>query len=309
MEKKGAILIKILAVLAVIFFFIGQQGYTMIRSFNHLWDIGHIFSFGIFTYIFYLYKGQHKSFIELTILTTLFTMIAGGGVEIIQAVFLDRFFDIYDFFRNFLGSFITLFFLTQQRYSISKTLLKTGQTIIAALIILSLMPLTNALIDEWRARKLFPLLSDFERAVELQRWEVNGEMELSSEICFKGIHSLELGLKTTRHSGIILKHFPRDWSGYQYFEFQVYNPDTSQLKIKCTIHDKNDLKDKYHSNCFKKSIFISKGWNHIKINLDEISSIPERQHTDMTFISDVQIYVSRLDKPRTIYLDEVRLSN
>lgn len=307
MKNKINIFLWLIAVLCFILFFTGGPGYDSSRSFKHFWDTGHILFFSIFSWFFSFYLGRNFSFPKLGCWILFITLMAGGGVELIQSTG-SRSPSMSDLYRDFLGSFLTLSFFIPQRKRLNKYTLKAFQTAVIIIIVLSFVPLKNALVDEWNARKAFPLLADFERSGELKRWNGNANRSLNSEIIFSGSHSMEIGLKTTTYSGVSLKYFPHDWSGYQFIEFRVYNPSESELKMTCRIHDRRHTEGKQrYEDRFNRTFKISGGWNHIRIPLADVEAAPKERKMDMKQIAGMGIFAVRLPEPRKIYLDDVRL--
>ncbi len=301
----------VMTVVCFILFFIGGPGYHASRSFQHFWDTGHIFFFCMLSCLLYFNIKQIRGKITSSsfILILCITLIVGGGVEIIQSQ-TGRSSHLGDLYRDFLGAFIALFFIIPSRKNINKHLLRLFQLVTIILVIGSLVPLTRALVDENHARKEFPLLSGFERASELKRWEGNADKRLSPSVVFSGKHALQSSLRTTKYSGISLKHFPKNWSDYKYFQFQIFNPAVSKLKITCRIHDKlHTIGEQKYSDRFNQSYTLSTGWNSIRIDLDEVQKRPATRQMDMKQIFGVGIFVIEQQNSKIIYLDDVLLTN
>jgi len=173
MKTLNRKLIFLIPVSVVLFglFFISGPGYHSSRSYQHFWDLGHIFFFAILT-ILLLSLWQtlaKKSFPGQCIRIVLITLILGTAIEMFQYGF-SRTPDPGDMVRNLIGSCLALFFWAPSRKTIPGKKLRITQLLTALIFMVSLLPLSIALTDEWTAQKQFPVLSDFETSFEKYRW-------------------------------------------------------------------------------------------------------------------------------------------
>ena len=162
LNRKLILLIPVSAVLFVLFF-IGGPGYHSARSYQHFWDLGHIFFFAILTFILLsLWQTlAKKPFPGQCIRIVLITLILGTAIEMFQYGF-SRTPDPGDMVRNLIGSCLALFFWAPARRIIPGKKLRILQLLAVLMFTLALLPLSIALTDEWTAKKQFPVLSDFE---------------------------------------------------------------------------------------------------------------------------------------------------
>ena len=170
LNRKLILLISVAAVLFVLFFISGP-GYHSSRAYQHFWDLGHIFFFAILTFILLsLWQTTAiKSFPGQCIQIVLITLILGAAIELFQYGF-SRTPDPGDMVRNLIGSCLSLFFWAPSRKTIPGKKLRITQLLTALIFMVSLLPLSIALTDEWTAQKQFPVLSDFETSFEKYRW-------------------------------------------------------------------------------------------------------------------------------------------
>ena len=56
-----------------------------------------------------------------------------------------------------------------------------------------------------------------------------------------------------------------------------------------------------------RSFSILQGWQSISIPLDQVKTAPENRQMDLRQIQGVGIFAVRLPRPRTLYIDNVKL--
>lgn len=308
LNRKPIFLIPVAAVLFGLFFISGP-GYHSARAFQHFWDLGHIFFFAILTTIILsLWQTiAQKKFAGQCIRIVLITLLLGTTIEIFQYGF-SRTPDAGDMVRNLIGSCLVLFFWAPSRKTIPGKKLRMLQLLTALVSIVGLLPLSIALTDERTAKKQFPVLSDFETPFEKYRWRGEAMHSIDHGNAHHGKSSLKVQLATTEYSGVGLKYFPRDWRNYEALTFSVYNPESKPIKLTCRVHDRRHTEGpQQFSDRFNKSYVLGKGWNTIKINLDEIANAPKTRQMDISQIYGFGIFATRLPEPRKIFIDNARL--
>jgi VanZ family protein len=311
LNRTVFVLIPIAAILTLLFFFGGPDYYST-RSFKHFWDLGHIVFFAIFTYIILSLwqKLSNQTFWRQCAWIFGITLCFGVIVEIGQSG-IGRSPDFGDLIRDFIGASLVLFFLTPARKRVPKLMLRISQVVTVTAIVIGLVPLAIALTDEWTAENQFPVLSDFETPFEIDRWRGDAEFAADRNIAFHGKSSLKVQLNTSTYSGVGLKYFPRDWQGFRALEFSIYNPSSEPLKMTCRVHDRQHTRGpgpELYSDRFNRSFLLSKGWNPITIDLEEIAQAPKNRRMNMSQIQGISVFAVQLPQPRLIYLDYIRLS-
>ena len=213
-----------------------------------------------------------------------------------------------DLFRNFIGAGIAICFLLPARKELPAKTIAISRTILIILVGLQIYPIMVALIDEHHARRQFPILSDFQTSRQLHRWEGGAAYSIEKNIGTPGNCALRADLDTQRYSGVALKYFPRNWQGYRYFEYRVYNPSEKPIKLTCRIHDRmHTLGPQLYEDRFNKTHSFSSGWHTLTINLDDIRIAPSNREMDLSQIYAVGLFATQLPHSRTIYIDDVRL--
>jgi hypothetical protein len=217
--------------------------------------------------------------------------------------------DTYDLFRDIIGAMLYLFFLLPSRKTISKRILLMMQSGTVVLVGLQIFPVIIAITDDYIARRQFPELSSFETPFEIQRWSGGTDFRIDKKIKKTGKASMRVFLNTNKYSGVVLQYFPKNWEGYNYFQFAIFNPLSEDISITCRIHDKKHTQQgqKYEDR-FNRSFTIPKGWNTITVSLKDIKHAPKNRQMNMHEIRNIGFFSSSLPYQRIINIDDVKLS-
>lgn len=189
---------------------------------------------------------------------------------------------------------------------------RRGRLILAALCVGVLMatgfPLGNALVDERRARRQFPVLASFESSVERDRfigWQ--SRLAISKEHAADGAHCLRAALLPgpTPYSRICLQYFPRDWRGYRALAFTIWNPGPRPVMLEIRINDVHH--DETYADRFNARLALRPGRNDLEIPLARVRAAPRSREMDLSAVRTMTIFASALSKPVVFYLDAIRL--
>lgn len=214
-----------------------------------------------------------------------------------------------DVLRDLTGSLLVLVFgpLGTKLQPINQRLSLKLSVVLLTLVLL--WPFVKSLVDEAIAWYQLPLLSGFETSFEIDRWQGGDRLSVESITSISNNKLLKLSLTTDKYSGATLKYFDGNWESARTLQISFYNPDTTPLQITCRIHDLlhtngyEEYEDRYN-----RSFLLTPGWNHIEIDLKEVNESPSSRNMDMSRIRGVGLFVVSLPAPRTLYLDEVRLT-
>ena len=306
---KRLLLILILGLLFALFFISGPD-YHSSRSLKSFWNLGHILFFSLLPLLIYSISAPSKSYQRQVVYIIILTIVIGTLVEVFQTGLDNRTPDMGDIFRNIIGALVGLVFLLPSRKIIPKKRLLVIQALVILLVMLQFVPISKALWDENMAKRQFPLLSGFETPFEIDRWKGGAKFEIEKKIKKTGNSALKVMLNTETYSGVGLKYFPGDWERFRFFQFSVFNPQNSELKLTCRIHDwQHTQGPQEYADRFNRSYSILQGWNTITIPLEQVKTVPENRQMDMQRIQGLGIFAVRLPQPRTIYIDDVRLTN
>lgn len=196
--------------------FFGGPNYHSPRFFKAFWNLGHILFFSLLPYfVFACLKWLSDRFGRQCLITMGVAVVLGILVELVQYDF-HRTPDLGDVFRDAIGGLVGIFFLLPGRRFIQRKLLLGIQVVVISLVCLQVYPVIVAVSDEFIAREQFPVLSDFETPWEIQRWMGGADFDIDDRVHLGGKHSLRVGLKTDRYSGVSLFYFPHDWGGKEF---------------------------------------------------------------------------------------------
>lgn len=308
-RRHSLMVLIIFMALMSILFFIGGPNYHSQRSFKAFWNLGHIIYFAFLpVLLFSLIPGKKlKPIFKISIILGI-TLTLGTLVEVFQYGF-NRTPDMGDLFRNMIGAGIAICFLLPITKSVPKTPMLILRTTLVFLVASQFYPIVIALIDEYHARQEFPILSDFQTPFQIHRWSSDAAITIENDIGNQGNRAMRTDLTTQLYSGVALKHFPGNWQQYQFLQFRIYNPSADTIAITCRIHDKTHTQSVQHyHDRYNKTNSISQGWDTITISLDEVRRAPDKRQMDLSQIFGVGFFASNLPHPRTIYIDDVRLS-
>jgi VanZ family protein len=302
-----AMLVFTIAFMTVLFF-IGGPDYHSPRSFRQLWNLGHIVYFAVFPLLLIpltSFKNLRPSF-QATLIVVL-TLVSGALVEWLQYGF-NRTPDLGDMFRNLIGAGIAICFFLPATKVAHITYRRIALIVFIVLMTTQFYPVGIALLDEYHARRNFPMLSDFQSPWQIQRWIGDAALTREADIGREGNWSMRTDLTTQQYSGCALKYFPGDWRGYRWLQLRVFNPSAAPIDITCRVHDRLHAHGiQRYADRFNTTRTVSKGWHTITIRLTDVQQAPSERLMDLGHIYGVGIFASRLARPRTIYIDDVQL--
>jgi len=307
--SKKSILLAVIAAICFVLFFVRGPDYYSPRSYKYFWDLGHILFFSILSYLILANwpKNSETAFLRQSIFIIFIVICLGGLVELAQAGSV-RTPDIMDLIRDIIGGLVALSFWAPARKTLSKARLRIWQAISATLVAMAFLPLATAILDERKALKQFPVLSDFESRFEIDRWTGDADFSIDHETFYHGKASLKVELNTSLYSGVGLKYFPENWQHYNELQLSIFNPDSEPIQLTCRIHDRQHTRGiQLYADRLNRKFSISSGWNLIRIQLDQIANAPHKRKMALNQIQGLGIFAISLSKPRTVYVDYVRL--
>jgi len=289
------------------FFFISGPAYQSARSFQEFWNLGHLVFFVLFAILLYYYLlPQSLPSFSRICLSLVMVILVGVGIEIAQLGSSGRTVGWDDIFRDLAGAGLVFFWQVgtsgNNRFAIIIARITAG--LIAAVC---LVPLGCALLDEYQARREFPLLSGFEHRFELGRWADAGRLRQVKYPVRAGKYSAEIRLTTDKYSGVSLFHFPQDWRGKKALAFSVFNPG-EPIELLFRVHDRLHTGDNQeYQDRFNGGRVLARGWNDIAIPMTAIHDAPASRKMDLAHIRGVGLFVMDQPESRLLYLDDVRL--
>lgn len=289
--------------------FVGGPAKDDARLYRDLWDTGH----------FVLFAGMSFILLHLSILDSRHPLVKLAAVlgfcisfgfltEYLQ-VYAGRNFELKDVFSDVFGGLFIYFvgLLHRQRHLITNLLISFIALII---FVMGTRTFIISLVDEWRISQSFPVLSDFERYSELKRWKARSARILSSdEYQASGKRSMKVYFGGNRYPSINLRYFKKDWRDFQFLNFSIYNPGQDPLSLEIKLTD--EIHPQFHfdyKDRFNRTIESAPGWNHYKINLEDVINAPEMRKMDISQMRRFGIFMRRPGRVISFYLDHVYLS-
>lgn len=153
--------------------------------------------------------------------------------------------------------------------------------------------------------QLFDFESDQE--LDLLLWQCKTLFTLSGENVTHGSKSLKLELYPSRYPGLSTKLNHHNWSRYKSLNLDVYNTHNYQIIITIRIDDhQNESKqtDQYFHN-----LVLKPGLNNYRISLIDARKALSHNQLNLLSIVGFHIYMSSPDSKKTLFIDNIRLSN
>jgi len=255
-------------------FFIGGPDHNASRSAKHAWNLGHILYFALLPFAYFAYRKDLNRRSKRMICLPM-------GLALVAISFL---------------------------LPVSKKIPIPLKIIVAVLVLTQLVPICIALFDEHLARRSFPILSDFQSPLQIDRWEGKATRQIQALGRSANDRTMRVQLSTDTFSGVQLRYFHGNWQSYSHFQFRIYNPDDEAITITCRIHDERHLQgSQYINDRFSKPFPIAHGWNTVTIDLKEIQNAPSNRQMDLHRIHGIGFFATQLPYPRTIFIDDIKL--
>jgi VanZ family protein len=301
----------IASAICFVLLFVGGPEPGAPRTFMDAWNLGHILAFALWTTLlirFWPACGQWPWYRRWLWVLGLAAAL-GSAVEVAQS-FIGRMAEIGDVVRDLTGCALALALWAPSRRQMPPKILRCLQTMALVLLLVQVLPFLRALTDEAVAMEQFPALGTFESPFELDRWKGSAKLSIDRQIKAQGHASLKIEMDTKQYSGCALDYFPHDWRGYSFLRFSVFNPSAEPLEMTCRVNDRQHDRDGYgFDDRFNRRILIEAGWNRFLIPIVQIEDAPRGRQMDLTHIAGFGIFATRLPSPRTVYLDDLRLTN
>ena len=274
------------------------------RVMNALWPIGHVTVFAFWSFLLLRYHPQLKvaNLYKQLFLLTLFCIVFGGGIEIIQP-FFGRSKELGDVLMDYIGVLLSILIINHRR-------IHWGYKFTyAALLSYLLIPSALVIYDEAQIRYEFPVLASFQHQIALTRWKADQPLSLAKP---KQLSDSNAMMKITfvprKYSGVALRYFQGNWQAYKTLSMHFYNPNLDALPVTLIITDKHYNKGKpNHLDRFDKDLQIQPGFSEINLPLATIKEGVKLRNMDLTQMAGVDFYMYDLKGPVYLYLDSLYL--
>ena len=254
--------------------------------------------------------GDYKPLLRMTwtrlISIAALAMTLGLLGELAQS-FVGRSASIHDVLANTFGIAAGCLWIVGYLVSAGKLLFRCVSVIVV--VAASFNPIME-INEAQEQRAEFPLLASFERARELNAWELQGvSVQQTSDWATDGKKSLRVIPRSNEFPGIVMQWVPEDWSDQTSLHLDLHNASTNQqelvLKIADKLHADSGFPD---GDRFEREIIIPGGDTvHIESSLEAVKTAPENREMDLRQIELLQIFSLNGVEAGSFEIDNIRL--
>ena len=307
--RISTVLLSMVAVILAILLFFGK-GQQDLRSFQEIWDSGHIFAFWLWSHLLLTRWPalSRRPFWLQAIICMAVGLAAGFAIEAVQGS-IGRTLSYSDIRKNMVGCAMAISISAPARKALARATRAGLQLVVIIALIVVMLPMSRAIVDDVIAWRQFPVLCSFETPFENERWVGKAEFAIDHNIKRHGNASLKIIPKETRRTRATLFSLGRNWDAYQVLEFDVYNPMPSQIRLMLGVHDEIYYRDGWKGeDRFLRSFKLAHGWNHMQIPLEDIRAAPKDHSMMMSNIREITFWAWQHERSSVIYIDEIKLS-
>jgi len=305
-KQSYLITLAVVLVLLVLFAFIPFGRTVNPVAISKTVDVAHVFAFIVFSGLLYLTLENYGAW-KAALVSCLLSVLLMVVIEWAQPYF-GRTASWADIQFGLLGMFIALSGMMVWR-CISNRLLKVTYTL---LLVITMVWVVAPVWNEWHAlwlrQQQFPILGDFENKLEKRLWRSNGQrsqVSLSEKHVVSGVGSLKVEINKGVWNGVRYVAGEQDWREYKTLTMMFYNPGTAfnmNVRIDDGLHTYPQYSDRYNGQ-----FQIGEGAITLSISLATISDGPKSRSLDLARIKHMILFLSKNEKRRLFYLDNVRL--
>jgi len=274
-------------------------------------NLGHIFAFAglIFLLLAISERFSKQTVLSQLLLAAGLSLIIGLIIEYLQT-FVGRTLSWRDVWMDLVGALCAISFFSPVVCDINLKLRSGLRFAVILLTFLVTYPSLIIFVDEFIARKQFPVLADFTTPFEETRWSATMATIQLEQPEISTNKTLAVEFRPAKYSNVTLEHFPADWSKYAVLHMKLYNPEVIPVRIAIRIHDLVHTQgQQLYSDRFTQQLALNSGWNEIQIDLDEVIKAPLTRNMDMQAIYALMLFTSDLVKSRKVYVARVDLRN
>jgi hypothetical protein len=176
---------------------------------------------------------------------------------------------------------------------------------LVALVWLDALPLGRTLLDEYRARRDFPVLASWVGELELDRAQASGSMRIDDAPELPAGRALRVLLRPSAFSGFHLQYFPGDWRGYGLLEIALHVPVGAPGSITCRVHDATH--DNRYADRFNRRFKVFPGWNVLALPLADVQRAPHGREMDLARIQGVGCFFVGLREGASVWVGRIAL--
>jgi len=165
----------------------------------------------------------------------------------------------------------------------------------------------NTAAPQHRSTALQNILFDFEFESDLNNlnWECGKWFERSKANVTSGKHSLRAVLPPGQYPGIAFQEVRENWSGYDHWGMDVYNPSVESVILHIRIDDHKSGWE--YADRFDTNFRLEPGMNKLMIPTGSIRTNVHHEPLNLKKIKRFMVFVPNNNKKRELYLDNIRL--
>jgi VanZ family protein len=281
----------------------------MLRSTQHLWNLGHLALFFIISSCIYHFRSRrlHSLYKEALELIA-YPFIFGLCIELIQPWF-ERTTSFEDIIKNLTGSLLAFCLLSTHLPLSSKKQHSVLSCLAIVLSCYALKPFVTSYYDESLTTNSFPVINNFESPFELSRLSAVGDKtKINIIVQDNGKHTLSVSIQKEDYSGVSIRYLANNWQSYNHLIYSIYNPLPEPQTLTLRIHDDQHSHSSFdYNDRFNKKIELKPGWNKISTQLGEVKHAPKNRLMNMANIQNVAFFITEAT-PQTFMLDDIFLA-
>ncbi|MEC4685747.1 MAG: hypothetical protein VST71_08465 [Nitrospirota bacterium] len=151
------------------------------------------------------------------------------------------------------------------------------------------------------------ILASFESERELDGlvWECGRWFELTPLHRTHGMLALKVEISPSQEPIFRVFLTENDWSTYNWFNIDVFNPEHVQLPLTIRFIDEDSDRDpgKYYTKVYA----LSSGLNHISIPIAEIKKGPQKRNLKLHKMKKIAVLLLKSQQKHTLYFDNIEL--
>lgn len=289
--------------------FLGGPDYFSPRSFRCAWQFGHVILFACAGSLLALNAWWQQRGLAVLLCSALLAGLGAGIlIEWLQQFAAGRESSASDVRLDVLGALLGAAWFALP--SVRREVFARYSILLAVIGIITVLdgvPLLAAVVDEAYARRDFPVLADFETPFQPGRWSAPAALAVMPAPDGRRGHVMAVQLEPAQYAGFALKHFARDWSGYQTLTFEIFRHGNQPMTLSCRINDIAHETDNRFEDRFNRRFDLQTGWTRIEIPLSEVRAAPLDREMNLAEIAALGCFLIDLREPEQLFIDNVRL--
>lgn len=162
-------------------------------------------------------------------------------------------------------------------------------------------------LDELLAKNELPVLASFEHPWQVSRWFFHGSTAERTHLhATAGNYALRVVLRPGEWLGpsLTMSGGCRDWSKYDRLELDIFVGEDQPLEVWFKAFDEHQ--NGCGSDRYEVPLVLPPGHTHFVVTIDELRHAPADRQMDVRDMKRFQLYVVKLETPRTLFIDNLR---